>query len=445
MFKKFFSYSVFVTIVIFFIIFIFFSSILRHHYIGGNKFHTFQKIALFFAEIPSNIKMMIKKKNININQPEIFTLHQNKDRFKQFVANNRIGLLVLPRYDHSQGRSQVDIIDLKNFKTIHTYKHNIKNMNQIIKNTNEFKRHLIDNPQIRFEYRHPLILEDGSLISHSEYTPLFKIDICSNLVWLNEEEAFHHSLEFDHEKNIWVPIILNPYSKYVDQKTNQLGFYDDAIVKINTKGKILFKKSVIEILAENKLLDENFIKEDINLDPIHLNDIEPVFNDSKYWKKGDLFLSLRHKSSIIHYRPEENKVIHHITGPFAQQHDVDIISSNEISIFNNNNFIIDDKFSEVLIYNFDTKKFKKIFNQQLKEEEFKTYTEGLSQILNDGSLFVEEQNHGRLILFNNKKQKEWEFVNKDINEDIGFVSWSKIIEDSIFIEKFKKIIQNKKC
>ena len=32
---------------------------------------------------------------------------------------------------------------------------------------------------------------------------------------------------------------------------------------------------------------------------------------------------------------------------------------------------------------------------------------------------VEEQNHGRIILFNNRGEKEWEFVNKDKNGDIG--------------------------
>ena len=42
-----------------------------------------------------------------------------------------------------------------------------------------------------------------------------------------------------------------------------------------------------------------------------------------------------------------------------------------------------------------------------------------------------------IILFNNKGLKEWEFVNKDANDNIGFVSWSRIIEDEIFIEKFK--------
>ena len=58
---------------------------------------------------------------------------------------------------------------------------------------------------------------------------------------------------------------------------------------------------------------------------------------------------------------------------------------------------------------------------------------------------VEEQDHGRIILFNNKGEKEWEFVNKDKNGDIGIVSWSRVIEDELFIEKFKSLVKNKKC
>ena len=68
-----------------------------------------------------------------------------------------------------------------------------------------------------------------------------------------------------------------------------------------------------------------------------------------------------------------------------------MFSKNEISIFNNNNFFIDNKYSEVLIYNFKTKSSKKIFNDQLVKENFKTYSSGMSQILNDGALMVEEE------------------------------------------------------
>ena len=68
----------------------------------------------------------------------------------------------------------------------------------------------------------------------------------------------------------------------------------------------------------------------------------------------------------------------------------------------------------------------------------------MSQILNDGALMVEEENHGRIILFNNMGKKEWEFVNKDKNGNIGEISWCRIIEDKLFIKKFISFVENKK-
>ena len=238
-----------------------------------------------------------------------------------------------------------------------------------------------------------------------------------------------------------------PNSQYV-KKYSIKGFMDDSIIKINTDGKILYNKSITEILIENNIVADNFAFTSSlsnEKDPIHLNDIEPAFTDTKYLQQGDVFISIRNQSAIIHYRPSTNKVINYITGPFARQHDVDIISDKEISILNNNNFLVNNKYSEVVIYNFETKKFRKLFNDQLQKENFKTETAGLSNIFKDGSLLIDESNHGRLILFNSKGEKEWEFVNKDKNGDIGFVNWSRIIEDELFIEKFKSLVKNKKC
>jgi hypothetical protein len=426
-------YLIFSFLIFSFIVSLLFGSLVKYYYDGGKKYSYVIKIALFLANIPLGLNRIFNNKSINPKKPPILTKHKEKKRFQQFIKNNREGLLVLPRYDHSLSRAIVDIICLNEFKIIHTYKHDISFTTK-------------NKDSIRFGYYHPLLLEDGSLISESTYSPLFKIDFQSNLQWINDEIVFHHSKAIDHEKNIWIPGRLKPFSKYVKKFQHPIDkFRDDAIVKINTNGKILFKKSVIEILIENKKGDMiNSLKKTVT-DPIHLNCIEPAFSNTKYWKKGDLFLSLKHHSAIILYRPNENKIINYITGPFSQQHDVDIISDNEISIFNNNNFFLDGEFSEVLIYNFQTKQFSKLFNEQLKKENFKTYSSGMSQILKDGALMVEEQNHGRIILFNNKGEKEWEFVNKDKNENIGEVSWSRVIEDDLFVEKFKSLVQKIKC
>ena len=56
--------------------------------------------------------------------------------------------------------------------------------------------------------------------------------------------------------------------------------------------------------------------------------------DGKFWKSGDVFLSLRNQSMILLYRPSTNKIIWKGTGPFFRQHDVDVLNDHKISIFN---------------------------------------------------------------------------------------------------------------
>ena len=339
MFKKFFTYPVFLVLFLSVIGVIGFGAIVKYYYEGGEKYQFLQKPVMLIAEVPFNIRIMIKYRILNLNKIQPLTKHKDKKRFEKFIENKRNALLVLPRYEHSLSRSVVDIIDLNNFEIINTYKHDIDEMINQVTNTKEFPKLNINKSPIRFVYQHPLLFEDGSLTVTN--SPAFKIDFCSNLQWINDEERFHHSQMLDHEENIWVGGQMQPNSQYI-KKYSIKNFIDDSIIKINTDGKILYNKSITEILIENNLVDQNVLlsKYIKYIDPIHLNDIEPAFTDTEYWKQGDVFISIKHKSAIIHYRPSTNKVINYITGPFAQQHDVDIISDKEISIFNNNNFLL---------------------------------------------------------------------------------------------------------
>ena len=165
----------------------------RDAYLGKNKTPEFlRNNVLALAEIPKNIYHVtnhILGNDIN-NPPKILT-HRNKKRFKQFIENKRNALLVLPRDEYSLSRAVVDIIDLNNFEVIHTYKHDIDEMNNQVTNKKKFPRLKIDHSPKRFQYQHPLLFENGSLTSI--YSPVFKIDFCSNLKWINDEEIFHHS------------------------------------------------------------------------------------------------------------------------------------------------------------------------------------------------------------------------------------------------------------
>lgn len=443
--------------IFFFIVSILYGALLRHYYLTlyedavSNKYPNISKYAVFFAEIPTNIKTLFTDIN-SLDRPNKLQKHKNKSRLKFYNESKfKNGeLILLSRYDGDLEKSIVEIIDISTFKVLHTYSPDFKKLlDPIDKSLDQFSNILIEDSPIRFIMRHPLLLEDGSLIFDSDYTPIYKIDFCSNLIAYNESENFHHSKNFDSDLNFWTSAQLFPFSDTVEKEVDHDywkwgSFNDDAIVKLDTDLNVLYKKSVIEILLENNL--ETYADIFDHWDPIHLNDIEPALFNSKYFEEGDIFLSIPGQHAILHYRPSTETVIDYIKGEFSGQHDVDIISDKEISIFNNDKTVTHtSKYSDLLIYNLETKKFTKILEESLKKDNLKTDTEGLADFFENGSILIEEHPHGRAILYDKNGEKIWEFINKDSKGDTYLLNWSRVIQDKYQIETLNNLISQKDC
>ena len=50
--------------------------------------------------------------------------------------------------------------------------------------------------------RHPVLMKDSSIVVGGE--SFFKMDNNSKLIWINTNIEAHHSLELDHENNLWI-------------------------------------------------------------------------------------------------------------------------------------------------------------------------------------------------------------------------------------------------
>ncbi len=451
-FKKIDAWILYLTIVLSIVFAIIFGSLVRQELVSSLTLGPISKTALFLSEIPKNLAHIyynIKDKGFDNNVKN--SPYLKKPRFKRFIQTNRDELLLMARYDGNLKRSVVELVDLNDFSVFHTFKPNIDEFNDKADTSKEeFKNLLRDVSAKRARIWHPLLTSEGELLFN--LMQLVKIDFCGNLLWTNDEDVFHHSNNIDHEGNYWVPSRIFPFSldkKLIGDKIDN--YFDDAITKISKDGKILYQKSVSEILIENNhkslIFGTNYV---FSIDPIHLNDIQPAMNDSLFWNKGDLFLSLRHMSLILHFRPQTNQLINVIRGPFFHQHDVDIISEKEISIFNNNSFnshfdeiILSN--NEVVVYNFETKQFYQKFAESMKKHSLKTVKNGLSEILNDGSMIVEETDYGRILFFNKDGELEWEFINKADNDKTYLVNWIRVINNKPLIERIKQKIQNTKC
>ena len=446
-------------LLLFFVILIYYGGTLNSALTSpSDRFYKIKQFSIFLSKIPSNLKYSeLKTKIHKIKNPE--DEFQGKNKMQAgFFLNKKIEpikeLLLVPRFDANLKRNVIDIRRIYDFKLLHTFKPNIKSIHKKIPDNKEFSHVKRDWTEERYTFFHPNIDDEGNLIFKSE-SPLVKTNFCGEIQWVNLTDNFHHSIEFDDEGNILSPTYIFPSKldkKYFGETVtwDQINVNDDSITKVNKEGETIYQKSIIQILLENnyKGLIMGMRKEYI-WDVLHINDIQPATFDSKYWKKNDLFLSAHTLSIIIHYRPSTNKVIDIIFGPFSKQHDIDIISDKEISIFNNNTVntkkgTIVDNVSEIIIYNFENKTFKKKFDKNLKKLNFKAISNGLHEFLSDGSIVIEDTVNGRLIYLDKKGEVIWEFVN-GLHDNNYRLSWFRLITDKKRIDKINSLIKNKKC
>jgi hypothetical protein len=446
MFKKIEIWILYLTILLSILFAVVFGVLVRQELVGSIKAGWVSKTALTLAEIPVNLKRIL------INDSIVDDRFPSLDGFNG-TPNSEESYLLLSRDDGDLQEGVVELVDLRSFEVLYAWNPDIDVFNNLVEQVDEFKYLDRDKNNKRSRLIHPKLTSDGGLLFQDD-TPLRKINACSNLISQNSHDRFHHSIETDIDGNIWVPSRFYPQSLPIEKVgrgiAEENGFVDDAIVKLSPDGEILFEKSVSQIFIENGLEyllfsvgDRHFDK-----DPIHLNDIQPVNFDGEFWKKGDVFLSLRHQSMVLLYRSSTNEIIWKGTGPFFHQHDVGILDDHRVSIFNNNSkdFVegdIVDGHNEVIIYNFKTNEYSSYLKDSLIENDVRTITEGRSQILPNGDLFIEESDYGRTLYFNADGSLRWTYVNRAENGGVYGVSWSRILYTQEDIQTVNNFLTNK--
>ena len=409
----------------------------------GGRFETIERLIVNFSSMPTNSVKIIncyifnKQKSCAGFGKDEFTYTKHKSKKKGLnVFNNNIedleGYILFSRFFREKNRNFVHLFDIKNNKIIHEWDPDINAINKLSNFDRNQKNLEIDANRNRYLFYHPYLSSDGSIITHSS-SPLIKIDRCSKLVW-QIDKRFHHSISIDYENNFWIPTLEVPG----DFKELHGQYHDDKIAKVSFDGKLLYEKSVTEILKENNLFNL-VLNSYYGDDPIHLNDIEPILDDSSYWKKGDVFLSLRSISAIILFRPATNKIIWYKQGPWRFQHDIDVIDEDKIAIFDNNVTLGWDQSqsnNNIYIYDFKNDKAYKKYEDLFKNNDINSRTGSLYRILDNGDIYVEEENHGRLLMGTEKGELKWEFIWNSL------INWSRYISE----EEFKNLnFIDRKC
>ena len=176
-----------------------------------------------------------------------------------------------------------------------------------------------------------------------------------------------------------------------------------------------------------------------------------------------VFISLGHLNLVALFRPQTNELLWWTQQKLNHQHDIDILSDHEISIFDNNRKMsssgdivegsneiqvydgdIVEGSNEIQVYDFDTDTMRSIFKASLEEYDVRTMSQGLIDFAPNGNVFIEETNYGRWLELNSKGEVVWEFINRASDGNVYIVNWGRIIPaDDIKI--VKKSLATRNC
>ena len=414
----------------------------------------FGQATILFADFPNYVRLAITNPFQNPYLVKDEPLRFNGQR--GFSADYELG--TKPDYpylliSYMDPDRRIGITELLDLNTGQQYKIQLWDVEKLWTTTDIKSEHFDltrDFPNYRFLPSAVSLSADGTFLAHN-YSPLMKSDECMHLSIINDENLYHHSLEKDADGNFWLPSLIEPVTNLLNVK----GQREDGITKVDAEGKVIFSKSIFEIIFENQLASVVFAVNGKypDLDPFHLNDIQPVVVDGPYWKKGDIFLSLRNRSMVMLYRPATNKVIWYKIGITSQQHDVDIISDHEITIFDNN---IGGAFNvpaepgnKIALYDFQTDRVTYPFMKEVSKINLRTRYVGEAEVFLKDSIMIEESNYGRIVGLSGAKNSRWTYIHRHGSKNsLMTISGSRIVSRETaekFLEKRSKAncIKNK--
>ena len=408
---------------------------------GLNRYGIIAKPLRFMAELPSTVKRVFET-------PGFYTPNTTASDGVSYVNSTQKGDYpkLLVTYKTAPFAQVVDLVDLNSGETLKTWApDNAAIYSQGYNESNPRKPAKGSD----LYFMHPLMLQDSSLLMAAQLSSiLVKINPDNSVAWQKSDMRYHHSLELGNDGMLWIstdPFEAKAYDIFPDSHgTYKSTLLDDEITKIDPEtGDVLYQKKVIELLIENGYEDLILYKGQIISDPVHLNDIEEASTSTDYWEKGDLLLSCRNLSVVLLYRPSTNKVIWLKHGPWYNQHDADFHGDSQIVVFGNDVFreesTIDPKLvkknmtfsknrpnNEVYIYDFAQDTVITPYSRMLATEKIMTATSGRCDILENGDLFAEDTNNGRIVI-GDTLQKKLEFVKRIDESHISSLFWSRII------------------
>ncbi|MFK7876188.1 MAG: arylsulfotransferase family protein [Paracoccaceae bacterium] len=410
-----------------------FSSLVVHRMQGGNKLPGLSGMALEVARFPITVVNLI-------GGEQKIDMHEMTDRFQGepggfsfFEGASERHYVLLSRYDGDIGASVVELIREGEAEVLHRWVFDDADA-LAFDSQNPF---IIQPNQSQSNTRrivHPWLTEDGSLYAHSHFGAMYLFGHCGEVDWVNAEFQYHHSLERAADGTYWSVGTTTPD---IQGQGLDSTFRDNRAIQLSPEGEVLFDKSVMEILEKAGLLNLTYDYDTYQRDPIHLNDIQPVYTDGNVAKRGDLYLSLGHLNMAMLYRPSTDELVWWTQDYMMHQHDIDIIGPDTIQLFDNRRKTGPDgqpmtiSNNEMLRFDLPNRTGKPFMTEQMASLDVKTQNQGLADVIEGSGIMMEDTNAGRLVKFNDTGELDWTYLNRSNNGRVWTLNWSRYLPKDV--------------
>jgi len=347
-----------------------------------------------------------------------------KVRDKEFHDD---GYLLISGFNKKHNQVIVELFSIAENRVIHTW---VPPVSEILERTPNFNKG--SNTLKTYRALHPLLLEDGGLVFSSGVGPMVRINACGDIVWVLEHR-FHHSIEMDHSGNIVTCSIIGG-----DGSGTVLPSRDDGVAVVSLEGEIIDEYSVTKLLLENGHRGLIYGVGRFEKDRIHLNDAQPILRDTKDARIGDILLSIRHLSSVALLEPDTGLIKWLKTGPWLNQHDINLLADGRYSIFGNDivrgvegtgSQLVEEGKSDIYIYDSITDIVSQPYSSVMTNEGIVSKTQGRSKILSNGDVYIEQTDKVRILRISRDKVR-WEYVNAVSESTVGALHWSRYISSN---------------
>ena len=102
-----------------------------------------------------------------------------------------------------------------------------------------------------------------------------------------------------------------------------------------------------------------------------------------------------------------------------------------------------DGASSIVIFDFEKNDISRPYDKAFLKNDIFTMTGGLHRILENGDVFVEATDSGRLVRIDKMGNIKWEYINRASNNKIYLLNWSRYYKS--LNENVLKKIKNNNC